>query len=169
MVLSSRPQQVSGCLLFSWICFGFNKMWEFLLGYSSFPPSQTSTPLNVPCLKIQSNNFLLLFFQSGSSYFWNTVTNQVSWLHPLGNQIQAIPVLFEICCFPMQISQSAKFRYLFISDPAAEITLSASAPSSQKGQFIIPKFCILMRFKFSLYKESKAGISSISPPWICTS
>ena len=99
-------------------------------------------PLNVPGLKIQSNDFVLLFFQSGSSYFWNTVTNQVSWLHPLGKQIQAKMVLFEVCCFPMQVSQSAKFRYLFVSDPAAEITISASAASSQKGQFIIPKFCI---------------------------
>ena len=94
------------------------------------------------CLKIQRNNFVLLFFQSGSSYFWNTVTNQVSWLHPLGKQIQAKTVLFEICCFPMEISQSAKFRYLFISDPAAEVTLPASAASSQKGRLIIPKFCI---------------------------
>lgn len=48
---------------------------------------------------------------SGSSYFWNTVTNQVSWLHPL--------------------------------DPAAEITLSASAASSQKESDVQPNREIL--------------------------
>ena len=34
--------------------------------------------------------FFSISFCSGSSYYWNTITNQVSWHHPLG-KLQQIP------------------------------------------------------------------------------